>query len=42
MVTDILIKDKLAGFDAVHDLLIQHPDPFADDFGAVLDALIIR
>ena len=37
----VLIKDEFSGLNAVHDLFVQHPDPFSDDLSAVLDALII-
>ena len=36
-----LIKDVLAGLDALHDALIQHPDPLSDDLRAVADPLIV-
>ena len=36
-----LVEDVLAGLDALHDALIQHPDPLADDLRAVADPLIV-
>ena len=36
-----LVEEELSGFDALDNLLVEHPDPAADDFRAVTDPLIV-